>query len=76
MPQSEEFINSMESSLSFYGLQQETLYSLVITTLPFEHNYTRHEREFADCDNKHLYFMRALLYALKHDANFYIPHVS
>lgn len=69
----------MSDSSSLYGLQTDTLESLVLTLLPpLEHKYkTLGEPSVVDAtlDIK-VYIIQELLQSLRHCAGFHIPPVS
>lgn len=75
----EEFIEITESK-SYYGLQKETLDSLILNFLPpLGHQYKSVREESLVIDSTkevHLYLVQTLLTVLRQDAGFYIPKVQ
>lgn len=72
-----ELVNISEDR-SFYGKQQETLDSLILTFLPsLGHVYKRIKEESLAIEptDTHLYFLQIILIALR-EAGFYIPKVA
>jgi len=78
--QAEEFIQTMEGSSSFYGLQDETLNSLLLTFLPsVKCNYvskTISSRTGTESEDTQVSLLKFLLEELKQNANFSIPEVN
>lgn len=78
--QAEEFIRTMEGPLSFYGLQDETLNSLLLSFLPsVKCKYVSRAfstRTDTECKDTQVFLLEFLLEELKQNANFSIPEVS
>ena len=78
--QAEEFIQTMEGSSSFYGLQDETLNSLLLTFLPsVKCNYvskTISSRTGTESEDTQVSLLKFLLEELRQNANFSIPEVN
>lgn len=75
----EQFINSVDGNTSLYGLQDETLDSLLLSLLPlhappYAHQDTTHGEAVGD--NVGVYLLYKLLKLLKHSFGFAIPVVS
>jgi len=76
--QAEEFVQTMEGHLSFYGLQKETLNSLLLTYLPsVKCKYVPRAISTTDtkCKDTQVFLLKFLLEALKQNAKFSIPEV-
>ena len=77
--QAKDFIKCVSGSSSLYGLQSDTLESLVLTLLPpLGHNYrTLGEPSVVDSTvDVRVYLVQELLQSLRHCAGFHIPPVS
>lgn len=77
----EQFINSVDGNTSLYGLQDETLDSLLLSLLPPNappnaHHYQHTTPEEAVGDNVGVYLLYKLLRLLKHSFGFAVPVVS
>ena len=73
------FINTMHTSHSFYGLKPETLDSLLLDILPpLNHTYIKlGENSLANTTHSTTtYLLQELLIALRNNAGFNIPEVS
>lgn len=78
--QAGEFVQNISGSSSLYGLQKETLYSLLMSLLPhlkheYEGEFTALTGETQPTDVRDR-LMQTLLRALKENAGFQIPSVS
>ncbi len=78
--QAGEFVEQISGSTSLYGLQKETLYSLLMSLLPpLKHDYEGQHSPLSgqtqptDVRER---LMQALMRALKENAGFQIPSVS
>ena len=74
-----DFITSVCNSTSLYGLQPETLDSLILDFLPpLDHAYTKlGEDSLVDTSQPpDIYLLQELLGALRNNAGFHIPKVS
>ena len=77
--QVEEFIQCISGSSSLYGLQQETLDSLVLTLLPAidcTHCISDGHNLTDDLMDIKVYILQELIQALKTNCGFHINHVS
>ena len=73
----EQFINSVDGNTSLYGLQDETLDSLLLSLLPPNaHHYQDTTPEEVVGDNVGVYLLYKLLRLLKHSFGFAVPVVS
>ena len=74
----EEFVNCISADSSLYGFKPETLDSLLLSVLPFDHTYQPlRERSVVDDGlSVQVYLMKEMLQALRHSAGFNIPAVS
>ena len=67
----------MEGPSSLYGIQEETLQSLVLTLLPFKHKLTHQRTQPSPLyEDTRLHLLKTLLKSLRCDAKFCIPQVS
>ena len=77
--QAQEFIKTMEGDSSFYGLQDETLNSLLLTYLPsVKCKYFPRAISTTDtkCENAEVFLLKFLLEVLTQNAKFSIPEVK
>ena len=77
--QARSFIQCVSGSSSLYGLQSDTLESLVLTLLPpLGHKYkTLGDPSIVDSSvDVKIYLVQELLQSLRHCAGFHIPPVS
>jgi hypothetical protein len=79
LPQVEKFIHITESK-SFYGLQKETLDSLVLNFLPaLGHKYESVQEDRLVVDTTkgvNTFLLQTILIVLRENAGFYIPKVN
>ena len=79
LPQVKDFVQCVSGSSSLYGLQPDTLESLVLTLLPpLGHKYdTLGDPSIVDSSlDVRVYVLQELLQSLRHCAGFHIPPVS
>lgn len=77
--QVDEFISHVHGSNSFYGLEPETLDSLILELLPpSDRKYQKLEacRDERGCDDVSVYLIQEILHALRTNAGFHIPKVQ
>ena len=77
----EQFINSVDGNASLYGLQDETLDSLLLSLLPpnappYAHQYQDTAHGEVVGDNVGVYLLYKLLRLLKQSFGFAVPVVS